>query len=77
MPANGGGMLIASSKEMLNEYENDTVKEVEAKSGCLYSIFISRSANLLDFRKKVLELGGTSPEFSEHPELMELFIPLL
>lgn len=29
------------------------------------------------FRKEVLELGGTPPEFFEHPELMELFIPLL
>ena len=29
------------------------------------------------FRKEVLELGGTPPEFFEYPELLELFIPLL
>ena len=30
-----------------------------------------------DFKKKILELGGTPPEVFEHPELLELFIPLL
>lgn len=30
-----------------------------------------------DFRNKVLDLGGTPPEFFEHPALMELFIPVL
>lgn len=36
--------------------------------------------HLLDdssFKKEVIELGGTPPEFFEHPELMELFLPLL
>ncbi|MEQ9404349.1 MAG: thioesterase domain-containing protein [Cyclobacteriaceae bacterium] len=30
-----------------------------------------------DFKKEVFELGGTAPEFFQHPELMEMFIPLL
>lgn len=30
-----------------------------------------------EFKKEVLELGGTPPEFFEHPELMELFLPML
>jgi medium-chain acyl-[acyl-carrier-protein] hydrolase len=29
------------------------------------------------FRSEVMELGGTPPEFFEHPELVELFLPLL
>lgn len=29
------------------------------------------------FRKEVVELGGTPKEFFEHPELMEIFLPLL
>lgn len=36
--------------------------------------------HLLDeenFRKKIIDLGGTPPEFFEYPELLELFIPLL
>ncbi len=36
--------------------------------------------HLLDenaFREEVIKLGGTPPEFFEHPELMELFLPLL
>lgn len=36
--------------------------------------------HLLDdnsFKKEVIELGGTPPEFFEHPELIELFLPLL
>lgn len=30
-----------------------------------------------DFKKKVKTLGGTPKEFFDHPELMELFLPLL
>lgn len=30
-----------------------------------------------DFKKEIIKLGGTSPEFFEHPELLELFLPLL
>ena len=36
--------------------------------------------HLLDdsaFKKEVIDLGGTPPEFFEYPELMELFLPLL
>lgn len=36
--------------------------------------------HLLDektFKKEVIKLGGTSPEFFEHPELLQLFLPLL
>lgn len=29
------------------------------------------------FKEKVLSLGGTPPEFFQHPELMEVFLPLL
>lgn len=29
------------------------------------------------FRKEIVNLGGTPPEFFEHPELMELFLPLI
>ena len=29
------------------------------------------------FKKEIRELGGTPPEFFEHPELMELFLPML
>lgn len=29
------------------------------------------------FKKEVLQLGGTPPEFFEHPELLQLFLPLL
>lgn len=29
------------------------------------------------FRKEVLELGGTPREFFEHPELLEIFLPML
>jgi len=29
------------------------------------------------FKKEVIGLGGTAPEFFEHPELMEIFLPLL
>lgn len=29
------------------------------------------------FRKEVLNLGGTPPEFFNHPELLELFLPIL
>jgi surfactin synthase thioesterase subunit len=30
-----------------------------------------------DFKKEVIELGGTPPEFFQYPELMELLLPLL
>jgi medium-chain acyl-[acyl-carrier-protein] hydrolase len=30
-----------------------------------------------EFRKEVLELGGTPPEFFDHPELLEVFLPVL
>ncbi|MEM1002742.1 MAG: thioesterase domain-containing protein [Bacteroidota bacterium] len=30
-----------------------------------------------EFRTEVLRLGGTPPEFFDHPELLELFVPLL
>lgn len=30
-----------------------------------------------EFKRKVKSLGGTPPEFFDHPELMELFLPLL
>ena len=30
-----------------------------------------------EFRSAVLDLGGTPPEFFNHPELLELFLPLL
>ena len=29
------------------------------------------------FRKEIVDLGGTPPEFFEHPELMEIFLPLI
>jgi len=29
------------------------------------------------FKKEIIELGGTPPEFFDHPELMEIFLPLL
>ncbi|MDW3194550.1 MAG: thioesterase domain-containing protein [Cytophagales bacterium] len=30
-----------------------------------------------EFRKEIVNLGGTPPEFFDHPELMELFLPLM
>jgi len=30
-----------------------------------------------DFRREVLELGGTPEEFFQHPELLDLFLPML
>ncbi|WP_394750397.1 thioesterase II family protein [Spongiimicrobium salis] len=33
--------------------------------------------NESDFRSKILELGGTPPSFFDHPELLELFLPVL
>jgi surfactin synthase thioesterase subunit len=30
-----------------------------------------------EFKREVLELGGTPPEFFQHPELMDMFLPLL
>ncbi len=30
-----------------------------------------------EFKEKILELGGTPREFFEHPELLEVFLPLL
>jgi medium-chain acyl-[acyl-carrier-protein] hydrolase len=33
--------------------------------------------NDYDFRREVLELGGTPPEFFEHAELLQIFLPLL
>jgi len=30
-----------------------------------------------EFKKEMLEMGGTPKEFFEHPELMEVFLPLL
>ena len=30
-----------------------------------------------EFKSEVMDLGGTPPSFFEHPELMELFLPLL
>jgi medium-chain acyl-[acyl-carrier-protein] hydrolase len=30
-----------------------------------------------DFKLKVIELGGTPPEFFNHPELVEFFLPML
>jgi len=30
-----------------------------------------------EFKQEMIELGGTSREFFEHPELMEVFLPLL
>lgn len=39
-----------------------------------------RKYHLLDeisFKEKLFELGGTPSEFFQHPELLELFIPLL
>lgn len=30
-----------------------------------------------EFRKEMLEMGGTPKEFFEHPELLEVFLPLL
>ncbi len=31
----------------------------------------------LTFREEIVELGGTPPDFFEHPELVEMFLPLL
>jgi medium-chain acyl-[acyl-carrier-protein] hydrolase len=39
-----------------------------------------KSYHLMDdetFKHELLKLGGTPPEFFEHPELMELFLPLI
>lgn len=33
--------------------------------------------NDADFRKEVISLGGTPPDFFDHPELLELFLPVL
>jgi surfactin synthase thioesterase subunit len=33
--------------------------------------------NEIEFKKNVIELGGTPREFFDHPELLELFVPLL
>lgn len=33
--------------------------------------------NEKEFMEAIIKLGGTPPEFFEHPELMELFLPLL
>ena len=33
--------------------------------------------NEQEFKEAIIKLGGTPPEFFEHPELMELFLPLL
>ncbi len=30
-----------------------------------------------EFKKEVINLGGTPPEFFDHPELLEVFLPLL
>jgi len=30
-----------------------------------------------DFKNKIMDMGGTPPEFFDYPELIELFIPLL
>jgi surfactin synthase thioesterase subunit len=30
-----------------------------------------------EFKKQILEMGGTPKEFFEHPELLEVFLPLL
>ncbi|AMQ01640.1 Thioesterase [Pedobacter cryoconitis] len=30
-----------------------------------------------EFKEAIIKLGGTPPEFFEHPELMEMFLPLL
>lgn len=30
-----------------------------------------------EFKREVINLGGTPPEFFDHPELLELFLPLL
>ena len=30
-----------------------------------------------EFRAELIDLGGTPPEFFDHPELMQLFLPLL
>lgn len=30
-----------------------------------------------DFKEEVINLGGTPPDFFDHPELLELFLPLL
>lgn len=30
-----------------------------------------------EFREKILNLGGTPPEFFEHPELLEILLPML
>jgi medium-chain acyl-[acyl-carrier-protein] hydrolase len=30
-----------------------------------------------EFKRELLQLGGTPPEFFDHPELMDLFLPLL
>jgi medium-chain acyl-[acyl-carrier-protein] hydrolase len=31
----------------------------------------------VEFKKEVINLGGTPPEFFDHPELLEVFLPLL
>ncbi len=39
-----------------------------------------KNYHLLDeetFKDKILELGGTPPEFFKHPELLDIFLPLL
>jgi medium-chain acyl-[acyl-carrier-protein] hydrolase len=33
--------------------------------------------NDTEFRQELINLGGTPPEFFEHPELLELFLPVL
>jgi surfactin synthase thioesterase subunit len=30
-----------------------------------------------DFKEEIIKMGGTPPELFEHPELLELFLPLL
>ncbi|MFS4447856.1 thioesterase II family protein [Maribacter sp. 2307UL18-2] len=53
-------------------YSGKSVPHVETNEKVVYHLLDS-----IDFKREVIKLGGTPPEFFMHPELEELFLPLL
>lgn len=53
-------------------YSGKSVPHVEKEREIIYHLL-----NDKEFKTEVIKLGGTPPEFFQHPELAELFLPVL
>jgi medium-chain acyl-[acyl-carrier-protein] hydrolase len=77
-----GGMISYQLGQMLREYNYPVPMHIffSGRSAPHIKRSEEKIYHLLEeeaFKKEVIELGGTPPEFFDYPELLEVFLPLL